>query len=73
MFYSLVAGWYGFNGAAATTGPQLASIFMTTTIAPAASNRRLYGIYMASSYGKPDVSMCLNASLAGLVAITASL
>lgn len=28
-------GWYGFNGAAATTGPQLASIFMTTTIAPA--------------------------------------
>ena len=29
-------GWYGFNGAAATNGPQLASIFATTTIAPAA-------------------------------------
>ncbi len=26
-------GWYGFNGAAATSGPQLASIFATTTIA----------------------------------------
>ncbi|MGN1128879.1 MAG: ammonium transporter, partial [Candidatus Flemingiibacterium sp.] len=28
-------GWYGFNGAAATSGSQLASIFLTTTIAPA--------------------------------------
>ena len=28
-------GWYGFNGAAATTLPQLGSIFLTTTVAPA--------------------------------------
>lgn len=28
-------GWYGFNGAAATSIPQLGSIFLTTTIAPA--------------------------------------
>ena len=63
-------GWYGFNGAAATTGPQLASIFMTTTIAPATATV-VCMIFTWVRYGKPDVSMCLNASLAGLVAITA--
>ena len=63
--------WYGFNGAAATTGPQLASIFMTTTIAPAVATVACM-IFTWVRYGKPDVSMCLNASLAGLVAITAS-
>ena len=63
-------GWYGFNGAAATTGPQLASIFMTTTIAPAVATV-VCMIFNWLRYGKPDVSMCLNASLAGLVAITA--
>ena len=64
-------GWYGFNGAAATSGPQLASIFMTTTIAPAVATVSCM-IFTWLRYGKPDVSMCLNASLAGLVAITAS-
>ena len=63
-------GWYGFNGAAATTGPQLASIFMATTIAPAIATV-VCMIFTWLRYGKPDVSMCLNASLAGLVAITA--
>lgn len=63
-------GWYGFNGAAATTGPQLASIFMTTTIAPAVATVTCM-LFTWIKYGKPDVSMCLNASLAGLVAITA--
>lgn len=63
-------GWYGFNGAAAKTGPQLASIFMTTTIAPAVATV-VCMIFTWIKYGKPDVSMCLNASLAGLVAITA--
>lgn len=63
-------GWYGFNGAAATSGPQLASIFVTTTIAPAIATVTCM-IFTWIKYGKPDVSMCLNASLAGLVAITA--
>ena len=63
-------GWYGFNGAAATTGPQLASIFAATTIAPAVATV-VCMIFTWVRYGKPDVSMCLNASLAGLVAITA--
>ena len=64
-------GWYGFNGAAATSIEQLGSIFLTTTIAPALATV-VCMIFTWIKYGKPDVSMCLNASLAGLVAITAS-
>ena len=63
-------GWYGFNGASATTGPQLASIFMATTVAPAVATV-VCMIFTWLKYGKPDVSMCLNASLAGLVGMTA--
>ena len=59
-------GWYGFNGAAATTIPQLGSIFLTTTIAPAVATV-VCMVFTWVKYGKPDVSMCLNASLAGLV------
>lgn len=62
--------WYGFNGAAATSVSQLASILVTTTIAPAIATL-VCMIFTWIKYGKPDVSMCLNASLAGLVAITA--
>ena len=63
-------GWYGFNGAAATSLPQLGSIFLTTTVAPAVATV-VCMIFTWIKYKKPDVSMCLNASLAGLVAITA--
>ena len=63
-------GWYGFNGAAATSIEQLGSIFLTTTVAPAVATV-VCMIFTWIRYGKPDVSMCLNASLAGLVAITA--
>ena len=63
-------GWYGFNGAAATSLPQLGSIFLTTTVAPAGATL-VCMIFTWVKYGKPDVSMCLNASLAGLVGITA--
>lgn len=68
--FILWLGWYGFNGAAATTVEQLGSIFVTTTIAPAVATVTCM-IFTWIKYGKPDVSMCLNASLAGLVAITA--
>ncbi len=68
--FILWLGWYGFNGAAATTVEQLGSIFVTTTIAPAVATV-ICMIFTWIKYGKPDVSMCLNASLAGLVAITA--
>ena len=68
--FILWLGWYGFNGAAATSVEQLGSIFVTTTIAPAIATV-VCMIFTWIKYGKPDVSMCLNASLAGLVAITA--
>ena len=69
--FILWLGWYGFNGAAATSTAQLGSIFLTTTISPAIATV-VCMIFTWIKYGKPDVSMCLNASLAGLVAITAS-
>lgn len=68
--FILWLGWYGFNGAAATSIAQLGSIFLTTTVAPAVATV-VCMIFTWIKYGKPDVSMCLNASLAGLVAITA--
>ena len=68
--FILWLGWYGFNGAAATTPSELSSIFLTTTIAPAVATCTTM-IYTWKKNGKPDVSMCLNASLAGLVGITA--
>ncbi len=68
--FILWLGWYGFNGAACTSLQQLGSVFVTTTIAPALATVTCM-IFTWIKYGKPDVSMCLNASLAGLVAITA--
>ena len=68
--FILWLGWYGFNGAAAVSVAELGSIFLTTTIAPAVATV-VCMIFTWVKYGKPDVSMCLNASLAGLVAITA--
>ncbi len=68
--FILWLGWYGFNGAAATDVPTMGSVFLTTTVAPAVATV-VCMIFTWVKYGKPDVSMCLNASLAGLVAITA--
>ena len=69
--FILWMGWYGFNGAAAKSVEQLGSIFLTTTVAPATATV-VCMIFTWIRYGKPDVTMCLNAALAGLVAITAS-
>ena len=63
-------GWYGFNGAAAGDASELAKIFVTTTIAPGVATV-VTMIFTWVKNGKPDVSMSLNGSLAGLVAITA--
>lgn len=68
--FILWLGWYGFNGAAAQSVSELGSIFLTTTVAPAVATV-VCMIFTWVKYGKPDVSMCLNASLAGLVAVTA--
>ena len=68
--FILWLGWYGFNGAAAVSVPEMGSIFLTTTIAPSVATV-VCMVFTWIRYGKPDVSMCLNASLAGLVAVTA--
>lgn len=63
-------GWYGFNGAAAADEFELALISVNTTLAPALATVSCMILTWILNK-KPDVSMCLNASLAGLVAITA--
>ena len=65
-------GWYGFNGAACVQlggVGGLAAVFTTTTIAPAIA-AVVTMLFTWFKNGKPDVSMTLNAALAGLVAIT---
>ena len=62
--------WYGFNGAAASDTAQLAQILGNTTIAPAVATV-VCMLFTWIKNGKPDVGMCLNAPLAGLVGITA--
>lgn len=62
--------WYGFNGAAAENTAQLAGILGNTTIAPAVATVTCM-LFTWLKNGKPDVGMCLNAPLAGLVGITA--
>lgn len=63
-------GWYGFNGAAASSVIQLGRIFMTTTLAPSAALIACM-LFTWWKNGHPDVAMCLNAVIAGLVSVTA--
>lgn len=62
--------WYGFNGAAASDTADLARILCNTTIATAVATTATM-LFTWIKNKKPDVSMTLNGSLAGLVAITA--
>ncbi len=67
--------WFGFNGCstvALTDGASetAARVFVTTNLAAAVSTVTVMCITWIR-YKKPDVSMTLNGSLAGLVAITA--
>lgn len=68
--------WFGFNGCSTVSmeGDAIVSagkIFVTTNLAAAVATVTTM-IFTWVKYGKPDVSMTLNGSLAGLVAITAS-
>ena len=68
--------WFGFNGGStiamdsADAAYEASLAFMTTNLAAAVSTV-VTMIFTWFRYGKPDVSMTLNGSLAGLVAITA--
>ena len=65
-------GWYGFNGGSVLSADPggISLVFVTTTLAGAAG---IIGAMVASwsISKKPDLSMILNGSLAGLVGITA--
>lgn len=67
-------GWFGFNPASSLGVEGLEAnvgrIFVTTNMAAAVATCTVMVITWVR-YGKPDVSMTLNGSLAGLVAITA--
>ena len=68
--------WFGFNGGStqamdsADAAATASLAFMTTNLAAAVATCTTL-IFTWIRYGKPDVSMTFNASLAGLVAITA--
>lgn len=74
--FILWMGWFGFNPASSyglssfEQGMDVSNVFMTTNIAAAVATT-VTMIFTWVKYGKPDVSMTLNGSLAGLVAITA--
>ena len=65
-------GWYGFNGGSVLSADPggVSLVFVTTTLAAAAG---VIGAMITSTIisKKPDLSMILNGSLAGLVGITA--
>ena len=65
-------GWFGFNPGSTTAGTNLsiATIAVTTNLAAAAGAITAM-LTVWFRHGKPDTSMTLNGSLAGLVAITA--
>ena len=67
-------GWFGFNGTStlglAGLEDKASEVFMTTNIAAATATIASMLVSWIK-YKKPDVSMTLNGSLAGLVAITA--
>ena len=63
--------WFGFNcGSTTAATTNLGDMAMTTTLAAAAATLLAMTVTWFR-YGKPDVSMTFNGSLAGLVAITA--
>ena len=70
--FLLWLGWFGFNGGSVLSAdPELVSlVFVTTSLAAAAG---VIGAMLTSwsFQHKPDLSMVLNGSLAGLVGITA--
>ena len=65
-------GWYGFNGGSVLSADPgaVSFVFVTTTLAAAAGVIGAMGTSWIISK-KPDLSMILNGSLAGLVGITA--
>lgn len=69
--FILAFGWFGFNPGSTLAGTEgrIAIIAVNTMLASGAGAVSAYA-YTKLRYGSPDVSMCCNGLLAGLVAIT---
>ncbi|MFZ1982822.1 MAG: ammonium transporter [Desulfatitalea sp.] len=69
--FILWIGWFGFNpGSTTAANKSIAIIFVTTNLAACAGAcTALFTSWL--KFGKPDIGMTLNGTLAGLVAITA--
>ncbi|MEZ6122232.1 MAG: ammonium transporter [Planctomycetaceae bacterium] len=75
--FILWVGWYGFNPGSQLTYSGAANAEVTTWIAVTTTLSAAVGSTVAMIlswvlFGKPDLSMCLNGALAGLVGITAN-
>ena len=70
--FLLFLGWFGFNGGSVLSADPAAVslVFVTTALAACAGGLAALVTSNITS-GKPDLSMCLNGVLAGLVGITA--
>jgi len=68
----LAFGWFGFNAGSslAATDPRIAGIAVNTILASAAGALTAI-VYLWFRFNKPDIAMCCNGLLGGLVAITA--
>ncbi|MGB4710025.1 MAG: ammonium transporter [Fuerstiella sp.] len=75
--FILWVGWYGFNPGSQLAYSDAANAEITTYIAVTTTLSAAVGAFMAmvlswAMFKKPDLSMCLNGALAGLVGITAN-
>lgn len=75
--FILWVGWYGFNPGSQLTYSGAANAEVTTYIAITTTLSAAVGAFVAmllswAMFKKPDLSMCLNGALAGLVGITAN-
>jgi Amt family ammonium transporter len=70
--FILWLGWFGFNaGSTMAADPEAISVISVNTFMAAAAGCLLATLTSSLVIGKPDLSMILNGTLAGLVAITA--
>lgn len=64
-------GWYGFNAGSTLAAVDGIAYVATTTTLAAAAGALSASLFTWIRFGKPDLTMSLNGTLAGLVAITA--
>jgi Amt family ammonium transporter len=70
--FVLWLGWFGFNaGSTMAADPEAISVISVNTFMAAAAGCLMATLTSSLVIGKPDLSMILNGTLAGLVAITA--